>query len=95
MPTPLAVHGTGILNLMADSSVANRVRVGIHSVETVSFAGVAVISQDIPPFTMTDHQGPVVGLNSVGLMRDGFTSSDREEIKNLFKIIDRSGMSFQ
>jgi UDP-N-acetylglucosamine acyltransferase len=47
--------------------------------------GVAMISQDIPPFTMTDHQGAVVGLNSVGLMRDGFTSSDRDEIKDLNK----------
>jgi UDP-N-acetylglucosamine acyltransferase len=57
------------------------VRIG----ELATIGGVAMISQDIPPFTMTDHQGAVVGLNCVGLMRDGFTSSDRDEIKDLNK----------
>lgn len=77
--------------ISGNAGVHQFVRIG----ELAMIGGVAMISQDIPPFTMTDHHGAVVGLNSVGLMRDGFTSVDRDEIKNLFKIIYRSGMSFQ
>jgi UDP-N-acetylglucosamine acyltransferase len=77
--------------ISGNTGIHQFVRIG----ELAMIGGVAMISQDIPPFTMTDHQGAVVGLNSVGLMRDGFTSADRDEIKNLFKIIYRSGMSFQ
>lgn len=73
--------------------------VGIHQFvrigELAMVGGVAMISQDIPPFTMTDHQGTVVGLNSVGLMRDGLPSTDRDEIKTLFRIIYRSGMPYR
>lgn len=77
--------------ISGNTGVDQFVRIG----ELAIIGGVAMISQDIPPFTTTDHQGAVVGLNSVGLMRDGFTSSDRDEMKNLFRIIYRSGMSFQ
>jgi len=77
--------------ISGNTGVHQFVRIG----ELAMIGGVAMIGQDIPPFTMTDHQGAVVGLNSVGLMRDGFSSSDRDEIRNLFKIIYRSGMTFQ
>ncbi|MBL8814740.1 MAG: acyl-ACP--UDP-N-acetylglucosamine O-acyltransferase [Planctomyces sp.] len=73
--------------------------VGIHQFvrigELAMIGGVAMISQDVPPFTMTDHQGTVVGLNSVGLVRDGVSSADRDEIKTLFRIIYRSGMPYR
>lgn len=85
------VHVGRKANISGNVGVHQFVRIG----ELAMIGGVAMISQDIPPFTMTDHQGAIVGLNSVGMMRDGFSTADREEIKNLFMIIYRSGMSFQ
>lgn len=71
--------------------------VGVHQFvrigELAMVGGVAMIGQDIPPFTMTNHNGEVVGLNTIGLRRAGISPRERNEIKLLFKVVYRSGMS--
>ena len=71
--------------------------VGIHQFVRVGqlamLGGVAMISRDVPPFTMTDHQGEIIGLNAVGLARRGISNAEQQDLKNLFRVICRSGMS--
>lgn len=71
-----------------NTAVHQLVRIG----ELAMIGGVAMITQDIPPFTMTNHNGEIVGLNAVGLLRAGVSSDERKEIKHLFRTIYRSDM---
>ena len=74
--------------IAGNSGVHQHVRIG----ELAMVAAVAMISQDVAPFTLTNHAGEIVGLNNIGLMRAGFTPSERLELKSLFKLIYRSDM---
>lgn len=68
--------------------------VGIHQFvrigELAMIGGVSIIVQDIPPFLMTGHDGSVAGVNVVGLKRAGFDAGERQEIRDLFKLVYRS-----
>ncbi len=75
--------------ISGNTGVHQFVRIG----EMAMIGGVAMISQDIPPFAMTNHNGEIAGLNAVGLMRAGVSRDERQEIKALFKIVYRSGMT--
>jgi len=77
--------------ISGNSGVHQFVRIG----ELAMIGGVSKITQDIPPFAMTNTNGEVAGLNAVGLMRAGISSEERQEIKALFKIVYRSGMSLE
>jgi UDP-N-acetylglucosamine acyltransferase len=56
--------------------------------------GKSKIVQDVLPFFTTDGNPPRVrGLNSVGLRRAGFTAEQRQNLKNAYKILLRSGLS--
>ncbi len=56
--------------------------------------GKSKIVQDVLPFFTTDGNPPRVrGLNSVGLRRAGFTSEQRANLKQAYKILLRSGLS--
>lgn len=76
--------------ISGNTGVHQFVRIG----ELVMIGGVAKVCQDVPPFTITDQLGAAVGLNTVGLIRDGISNIERDEIKTLFKIVYRSGMPF-
>ncbi len=57
--------------------------------------GQSHISQDIPPFVIVDgisHR--VVGLNRVGLRRNGYTDKEILDLKSAYRIIFRSGLSW-
>lgn len=77
--------------ISGNTGIHQFVRIG----EMAMVGGVAMISQDIPPFAMTNHDGEIAGLNAIGLMRAGVTKDERDEIKALFKIVYRSGMSLE
>ena len=62
--------------ISGNTAVHQFVRVGTLSM----LAGVTAVTQDIPPFSMTDHLGRVAGINVVGLRRSGFSSAERAEI---------------
>jgi UDP-N-acetylglucosamine acyltransferase len=58
--------------------------------------GMARVVQDVPPFVMLDGvSAMVVGLNKVGLRRAGFTTTDLSELKSAYRIIYRSGYTWQ
>jgi UDP-N-acetylglucosamine acyltransferase len=85
------VHVGSRATISGNAAIHQFVRVG----ELAMISGLAKVTQDVPPFFMTDREGAVVGENRVGLMRAGFTPVERQEIKTAFRIIYRCGMSHQ
>lgn len=56
-------------------------------------AGVTGVAQDVPPFALADgHRARMVGLNVVGLRRNGFTPEQRNRIKAVYRLVLRSGL---
>jgi len=56
-------------------------------------AGVSGVPQDVPPFVIADgHRAQIIGLNVVGLRRNGFTQDQRNTIKAVYRLIFRSGL---
>jgi UDP-N-acetylglucosamine acyltransferase len=72
-------------------SVHQHVHIGSYAMVSAS----TFITQDIPPWCMAQGTpGRVVGLNSVGLRRNGFSSERKKNIKALFRLLYRSNMPF-
>ncbi len=58
--------------------------------------GQAHVVKDIPPFVTVDGATTlVVGLNLVGLRRAGFSSEDIQQLKEAYRVIYRSGLSWK
>jgi UDP-N-acetylglucosamine acyltransferase len=55
--------------------------------------GGSAFSKDIPPFTLAAIRNTIGGLNAVGLRRAGFNPAQRQEIKNAFKLLYKSGLN--
>jgi UDP-N-acetylglucosamine acyltransferase len=55
--------------------------------------GASAFSKDIPPFTLAAERNTVAGLNAVGLRRAGLGAAERQEIKNAFKLLYKSGLN--
>jgi len=55
--------------------------------------GMSKIKQDVPPFVTIDGStdAEVVGLNKVGLRRNGFTPADILQLKAAYRVIYREG----
>jgi UDP-N-acetylglucosamine acyltransferase len=49
--------------------------------------------KDIPPFVVAADVNKVVGLNTLGLRRAGFTAEERAEIKAAFQLLYESGLN--
>ena len=59
----------------------------------VLVAGVSGVPQDVPPFVIADgHRAKIVGINRVGLKRNGFSPQQRRRIQNTYRILFRSGL---
>lgn len=58
-------------------------RVGDHAM----IQGNGSFSRDVPPFTLAMRINRVVGLNSVGLRRSGFSAAERADLKELFDLV--------
>lgn len=55
--------------------------------------GYARATRDIPPYVLIDGEGTeVVGLNKVGLKRNGFTSEQILDLKKAYRLIYREGL---
>ena len=64
-------------------------RVGCHAM----IGGMSKIVQDVCPYVIADgNPARVVGLNSVGLSRNGITPEGKSLLKKAYRIIFRSGM---
>jgi UDP-N-acetylglucosamine acyltransferase len=55
--------------------------------------GASAFSKDIPPFTLAAERNTVAGLNVIGLRRAGLSAGQRQEIKNAFKLLYKSGLN--
>jgi len=55
--------------------------------------GASAFSKDVPPFTLAAERNTVAGLNTVGLRRGGVEADARQEIKNAFKLLYKSGLN--
>jgi UDP-N-acetylglucosamine acyltransferase len=73
------------------SGVHQFVKVGSYSI----LGAMSIINKDLPPYSMimAGSFNLIAGLNSVGLKRAGFTSDERKEIKELHKVLYRSGLN--
>lgn len=56
--------------------------------------GLAKIVQDVPPFVMVEGAGTaeIVGLNKVGLRRNGYTPEQIAQLKEAYRVIYRQGL---
>ena len=55
--------------------------------------GCARVVQDVPPYVMVDgHSGLIVGLNLVGLRRNGYKAEDVAQLKAAYRLIYRRGL---
>jgi UDP-N-acetylglucosamine acyltransferase len=63
-------------------------RVGAYTM----IGGLTGVSKDIPPYVIANGQRAcLIGLNLVGLRRQGFSAEQRGRIKTVYRVIFRSG----
>ncbi|WP_295542593.1 acyl-ACP--UDP-N-acetylglucosamine O-acyltransferase [uncultured Thiohalocapsa sp.] len=63
-------------------------RIGAYAM----LGGVSGVSQDVPPYLIANGQrARLIGLNAVGLKRNGFDQARRAHIKAVYKRVLRSG----
>lgn len=75
--------------LSSHTAIHQFCRIGAYSL----ISGVSGVSQDVPPFVMADgHRAKVVGLNLIGLRRNGFDQQQRNQIKSAYRLIYKSGL---
>ncbi len=75
--------------LSGAAAVHQHCRVG----EYAMVGGQAHITKDVPPYVMVDGLSSlIVGLNTVGLKRAGFTTDALTELKAAYRMAFRSGM---
>lgn len=73
-------------------AVHQRCRVG----SLAMVGGAARILKDVPPFvTLDGGSGGVVGLNLIGLRRAGFSDADIAQLKAAYRVIYRSGLTWE
>ncbi len=62
--------------------------------EFAMLAGLAKIVKDVPPYCTADgNPATLIGTNSVGLRRNGFSAERRRRIKRAYRLLFRSGTS--
>ena len=67
-------------------------RLGAYSM----IAGGAGVRRDVPPFVTVDgHRAEIVGLNLVGLRRNGFNQEQRSSIKEAYRTLYKSGLKLK
>lgn len=67
-------------------------RVGAHAM----VGGQAHVVKDIPPFVTVDGQTTrIVGLNTIGLRRRGFTPAEIQQLKDAYRVIYRQGYTWR
>lgn len=78
-------------NLGGASAVHQFCRIG----RLAMIGGMARVIRDVPPFVMLDGDtAMVVGLNKVGLRRADFTAEQSAQLKSAYRVIYRSGLTW-
>jgi UDP-N-acetylglucosamine acyltransferase len=66
----------------------------VHIGRMVMVAGLAGVRQDVPPYIMVaGAHARAVGLNTVGLRRNGIEAADRRALREAFRVFFQSGLS--
>lgn len=69
------------------SAVHQFTRIGVHAF----IAGGSMVAMDVPPYcTVQGDRAEMVGLNTVGLTRHGFTDEQIRRVKEAYRILFRS-----
>jgi UDP-N-acetylglucosamine acyltransferase len=72
---------------------------GVHQFVRVGslamMQGGALLTKDLPPFTILHNVNELCGLNSVGLRRAGMPAEERMELKRLYRLLFRSGKNLR
>jgi UDP-N-acetylglucosamine acyltransferase len=55
--------------------------------------GGSAVSKDLPPYLVARGANGICGLNTVGLRRAGFSPAERLELKQLYHLLFREGLS--
>ncbi|MCL4109435.1 UNVERIFIED_CONTAM: hypothetical protein GTU68_043663 [Idotea baltica] len=55
--------------------------------------GLTAISRDVPPFVTAAGSNSIVGLNVIGMRRQGFSATTRKSVKAAFDHMYRSGLN--
>src|SRR5262249_23948404 len=59
----------------------------------VMVQGSSAFGKDLPPYVVAAERNSVFGLNAVGLRRARLRTTDRDEIKEAFKLVYLSGLN--
>jgi len=65
----------------------------VHVGRQAIIRGNSSFSKNVPPFLIGAEVNRVAGLNVVGLRRSGMTPEQRQEIKDAFKLLYKSGLN--
>jgi UDP-N-acetylglucosamine acyltransferase len=65
----------------------------VHIGRQAIIQGNASMSKNVPPFLIGTGLNQVAGINVVGLRRSGMTPEQRQEVKDAFKLIYKSGLN--
>ena len=65
----------------------------MHIGRLVMVQGSSAFGKDLPPFVVAAERNSIFGLNIVGMRRSGLGASDRDEIKEAFKLVYLSGLN--
>jgi UDP-N-acetylglucosamine acyltransferase len=74
--------------LSGNVSVHQFCRIG----ELVMVGGGATVTADVPPFLLVTEDRRIHGVNLIGLRRAGFAPAERDEIRDCFRLLYRSGL---
>lgn len=74
-----------------DAIVHQFVRIG----ELAMIGAGAPVAMDVPPYMLVDHDGKLIGLNSVGLRRAGFPREELMALRRAFHALFRGGRGFR
>lgn len=85
------VHIHDFATIGGITAVHQFVRIGTHSF----VGGASGVKKDVPPYTRGQDMGhyKIVGLNSVGLMRKGFSAECVAKIKQVYKLFYHAGLN--
>ena len=73
-------------------AVHQHVRIGSYTM----IGGVSGVSNDVPPYSLVaGNRARLIGLNMVGLKRQGFTPEDISEIKKIYQIVFYQKLSIE
>jgi UDP-N-acetylglucosamine acyltransferase len=76
-------------NISGNVAVHQYVRIG----RLTMIAGLARVIKDVPPFMIVEGTSLVRALNTVGLRRAGYDLATRNQIKEAYRVLYRSGLN--